>query len=167
MFRGKRITVLFAAVLVCMVMPAFAGNGMTFAADTIAKVTVNEADAALPPLSPLPSGLYSADQVIILQTQEEGGTTYVTTDGSDPVSNGAKYTDGEQIRFCRDDLKTGKDGLKTVTVKAYTKKAGKQPSNIVTYEYTFDNNIPVPTGEELYYNGQPQVGLYDKCFYTI
>ena len=41
MFRGKRITALFAAVLVCMVMPAFAGNGMTFAADTIAKVTVN------------------------------------------------------------------------------------------------------------------------------
>ena len=132
-----------------------------------AKVTMEEADAAMQPESSLPSGTYRADQLITLETGEAGGTIYYTTDGSDPVTDGVKYKEGQQIQVYREYLKPDENGVRTMTVRAYTKKAGKQNSNVVSYEYTFDNNISVPEGEQLIYNTGKQVGLSAGRFYTI
>ncbi len=133
------------------------------------KLIVKEAEHTAAPAASLESGKYLNDQVTALTTNEEGGTTYYTTDGSDPseADNAArKEYHGEDIVISRAELDPDSDGVRKMTVKAYTVKEDKWDSQVVTYNYEFDNEIPVPTGEQLEYNTQEQIGLKGGKLYT-
>ena len=58
-------------------------------------------------------------------------------------------------------------GKKKLILKAYTVKDGKWDSAVVTYEYVFGNEVPVPESEELVYNAEPQTGVQGSPFYTL
>ena len=141
---------------------------------------VNEADHASSPLSSLPTGSYLADQITTLETTEEGGTTYYTTDGTDPVESATrKEYNGEEILVCRNDPNLvnetfiGEDGLEHETgrkmfiLKAFTVKDGLWDSPVMTFTYVFDNAIPVPAGETFTYNGTDQTLLGSSLYYRV
>ena len=132
-----------------------------------AKVTVDAAETAQSPQASLASGTYRADQMITLDIREAGGTTYYTTDGSEPGRDSMKYTDGQVIMFRRDDIKPDENGVRKMTIKAFTAREGKRDSGVSTYEYVFDNNIPVPTGHNYEYNSLQQTGVDASRFYTV
>ena len=132
------------------------------------------ASQAMSPTATLASGTYLYDQVTKLSTDEQGGTMRYTLDGSDPAtSDTAIVYDGESIKISRfsDDLideMAGDEptGRKMLVLKAVTTAANKQPSPVSSYEYVF-GDIPVPQGEELYYNDEEQVAVKASPFYTL
>lgn len=68
------------------------------------------------------------------------------------------------------EIKTGKkDKIISIILSSNNayQRSGKWDSAVVTYEYTFINEIPVPTGEELIYNMEQQIGVSGNPFYTI
>ncbi|MBP5384235.1 MAG: chitobiase/beta-hexosaminidase C-terminal domain-containing protein, partial [Lachnospiraceae bacterium] len=147
-------------------------------------IQVNEADHAAAPFATLPTGVYVADQVTFLETMQEGGTTYYTTDGSDPKTYGREYQ-GEEILICRNDpnqelvnetffgedehgnLQAYETGRKMFVLNAYTVKDGLWDSPVMTYTYVFDNAIPVPAGETYEFNGEEQTLLLTDEFFTV
>ncbi|MBO4901498.1 MAG: chitobiase/beta-hexosaminidase C-terminal domain-containing protein [Lachnospiraceae bacterium] len=146
--------------------------------DPVFHLMVNEADHASSPMSTLPTGTYLADQVTTLETTEEGGTTYYTTDGEEPTVSSTEYQ-GEEILICRNDpnLKpeywvdeegeTHYTGRWMFILKAFTVKDGLWDSPVMTYVYTFDNAVPIPEGKEYVYTGEEQTLLTIDNFYTV
>lgn len=138
------------------------------ATDVIGYVSVNEADHTSSPTASMDSGEYASDQIITLNTNEEGGTTYFTVGGEDPQEHGQVYEAGQEIHFTRNEISTNADGEKALIVKAFTRKDGQFDSAVTTYEYVFDNDVYVPEGnDELIYNTLEQTGVEASRFYTI
>ena len=134
------------------------------------KAYVNEADHTAAPTATLASGTFLNDEVTMLTTNEQGGTTYYTTDGSDPSETGnsaRKEYDGETIAISRAALTPDEDGVRTMMLRAYTVKDGKLDSAVVSYQYVFSNEIPVPNGESMEYNTLEQVGISASDFYDV
>ena len=135
--------------------------------DVVCKIYVDEAEHASSPSASIVSGSYLPDKVINLITSEDGGTTYYTTDGSDPTESGKVY-EGEDILFCRADIEPDEEGIKRLILKAYTHKDGMFDSSVVTYNYEFSNNIPVPkNAKEFTYNTTEQLLLPSNEFYNV
>jgi LPXTG-motif cell wall-anchored protein len=84
------------------------------------------------------------------------------------TSSTRKVYSGEEIPVTRDDA-TGVDteGNKAFELKAYTEKAGVWESAIVSYSYTFTNNIPVPEDGKFTYDGTEQKLISSNRFYTV
>lgn len=139
------------------------------------RVYIEEADVAYSPEATLKSGTFLYDQQTELTTEETGGEIYYTLGESDYYT---KY-DGNPIDIKRDnpavvDEKTTDEhgqeiitGRKILYLSAYTRKSGMWDSAIVTYEYIFTDEVPVPEGEILDYNGSEQIGVWSGDFYTI
>ena len=128
--------------------------------------TAAEAESAKAPDASLDTGTYLGNRVITLETEEEGGVIFYTTDGSDPLACGQVYQ-GEEIFFSREDLEADENGVKRMTLQACTKAEGKWDSTVSTYVYVFDNEIPVPEGEQLVYSSLEQVGVSAGKFYSV
>ena len=141
-------------------------------------IQVNEADHATAPYSTLPSDVYIADQSAYLETTQEGGKTYYTTDGSEPTAASTEYK-GEEIPICRhdpnlvDETFIGEDGneyetgRKMFILKAFTVKDEMWDSPVMTYTYIFDNAIPVPSGETYVFDGTEQILIQTDEFFTV
>ena len=138
------------------------------------RVSVLAAETAEAPDSSLETGVYLTDQVTVLMTREEGGTTFYR------VNNG-EYEEyrGQPIMIRRDDpdlipeMTVDEEGNETPTgrmvfvLHAYTEKTGKWDSHEVTYGYIFDNKVSVPDGRQLVYNGEEQTGISGRQFFEI
>ncbi len=142
------------------------------------KAYVNGADYAEAPRASLDSGTYLTDQSATLTTNEKDCTIYYAVTGDVPPADEAEYAawekaltwekyTGQSIAIDRADATPDEDGVRRITLKAYTAKEGKWESVICTYTYTFDNEIPVPAGKELTYNAKEQTGIPSSPFYTI
>ena len=87
------------------------------------KVTITQAARPVtPPTINLDPGVYNTVQSVTITTNEDGGTTYYTTDGSNPTNESTPYTDAISI-------------TKTTTLKAITYK-GDNYSSISSATYT-------------------------------
>ena len=86
------------------------------------KVTEIGTNIAAPTIN-LAAGGYSTPQSATITTNEDGGTTYYTTNGSEPTNESTEYTGAISITT-------------TTTLKAITYKGGKA-SNVVTAKYFF------------------------------
>jgi hypothetical protein len=126
---------------------------------------VNEAEQAKSPVATLDSGTLLTDSVTTLTTMQEGGKTYYTLDGSEPTTDSTLYN-GETIIISRHDTEHIQDevyvdeegeahftGRKVIYLNAFTVCDGMWESEAVTYQYIFDNAVPVMTGEEFIYSG--------------
>jgi len=142
------------------------------------KAYVNGADYAEAPRASLDSGTYLTDQSATLTTNEKDGTIYYAVTGDVPPAEEAEYAawektltweeyTGQSIAIDRADATPDEDGVRRITLKAYTAKEDKWESAVCTYTYTFDNEIPVPAGKELTYNAKEQTGIPSSPFYTI
>ena len=142
-------------------------------------VTVNEADIAMSPTASLDSGTFVDNQQTSLITNEAGGTTYYTLDGTDPVTSSTRiqYT-GDVIMISREDATQDEmimddsgqlipTGRKMIELNAVTEKDGLWNSMTSTYVYVFTNDIPVPKPDELTFTGKEQTAVKDTKFYTI
>ncbi|MDO4869717.1 MAG: hypothetical protein Q4A65_05465 [Bacillota bacterium] len=78
------------------------------------------------------------------------------------IDSGKEYT-GEAIVIPVSELGEGESYI----IRAVTKKDGLRTSREAYYEYTFTDEIAVPKGEALTYNGKSQIGLYASDEYTI
>lgn len=157
-------------------LPYTVENRNNVLTDVSMKVSVLEAATALKPTATLDSGKYLYNQVTEIETHEPDGTTYYTTDGSDPADSGTrKEYNVEQIIIDRDssDLQDELDnqgeptGRKVFVLKAYTVKEGKWDSDVSMYRYVFDDLVPVPEGKTNTYTGKPQIGVEAGVFYTL
>ena len=130
-------------------------------------VTVNEADIAMSPTASLDSGTFVDNQQTSITTNEPGGTTYYTLDGTDPVTSSTRiqYT-GDVIMISREDATQDEmimddsgqlipTGRKMIELNAVTEKDGLWNSMTSTYVYVFTNDIPVP-----------KPGYENKVFYV-
>ena len=85
-------------------------------------------DYVAPPVFSLPEGTCWPSQTLELTTTVEGGTIYYTTDGSDPTTNGIKYSAAITIP-------------ETTTIKACVKDGKGNYSDVVSRTYTFVPSI--------------------------
>ena len=110
---------------------------------------------------------------------QEGGKTYYTLDGSEPTTDSTLYN-GETIIISRHDTEHIQDevyvdeegeahftGRKVIYLNAFTVCDGMWESEAVTYQYIFDNAVPVMTGEEFIYSGSEYYLVGDSDFYTV
>ena len=161
-------------------------DGTSLAVST--SIYVDEALYALAPSASLESGAYLYDQMVTLTTNEDGGVTYYTLDGSDPrTSETRREYQGESIYINREEATWDEQdfveqevddeivyelestGRKAVILKAYTESpdpAMQQGSACSEYEYVFAD-IPMPEGAELAYDGNPQIGVEWSPFYDL
>lgn len=84
-------------------------------------LTGNKASNVADPSFPLAQGFYGSAQTVTITTNEEGGTTYYTIDGSSPTIASTPYTGGITIST-------------TTTIKAITYK-GEEKSGVVSATY--------------------------------
>jgi len=166
-------------------LPDSVDNPNDVSTQIVMHVSVEGADTAAPPSATLASGTYLYNQVTSLNTNEADGITYYTTDGSDPkTSETRKKYEGEEIYISRDsedvqdEFTSSVDedgnesdpeptGRKMMVLKAYTTKTGMWESDVAEFRYAFSNEIPVPAGASLTYDGEAQVGVDGGLFYTL
>ena len=141
-------------------------------------VYVDEAASALAPSASLDPGSYLYNQVTTLSADEENGTVYYTTDGTDPTtSQTRKKYEGEEIYVSRagavqDEMNSDEEGTETPTgrkafvIKAYTTAPGKPSSDVTELEYVFDD-VPAPEAVQLDYSADEQVGIEASPFYAL
>ena len=89
---------------------------VTYAAD------IPVSDCATPIFSPA-AGSYEGTQSVTITCETEGATIYYTTDGSDPTTNSAIYSDAISVST-------------TQTIKAYAAKDGLNDSEVAEATYT-------------------------------
>ena len=141
-------------------------------------VYVDEATSALAPSASLDPGTYLYNQVTTLSADEENGSIYYTTDGTDPTtSQTRKKYEGEEIYVSRagavqDEMNSDEEGTETpigrkaFVIKAYTTAPGKPSSDVTELEYVFDD-VPVPEAAQLDYSTDEQVGIEASPFYAL
>ena len=147
-----------------VILPDNMDNPYEYSLDVSMKLTVDPAPYAASPDASLPSGTYLTDQETTLTTDTEGGEIWYTLDGSDPKTSDTrtKYAgDPVSIDFDPDAEKT------SITLRAYTEKAGYRDSTISTYIYEWTCEVPVPAGSTSTYNGDSQIGVEGSPFYTL
>ena len=91
------------------------------------------ASSVTAPSIDLPEGTYFSAQSVTITTNEAGGTTYYTTDGSNPTDESTEYTGAIPVS-------------KTTTIKAITYKEGES-SEVVSATYTIITPKSIPYQE--------------------
>ena len=121
-------------------------------------VTVNAADEAAAPTASVSSGTYLSAFDVTLSSATKNAKIYYTMDGSDPFENGSLYG-GEAIHLSPD--------MGECVIRARAKKNGCFDSRESIYTYLFTNQVELPEGGTLTYNGELQKGLSASPYYTL
>lgn len=97
------------------------------------------------PVSNIASGNFiTEDAVIRLSTESLDARIYYTTDGTEPVTEdgipcGILYTDGIRAGKIMQSMEGSEINENKVILKAYAMKEGNYDSEVVTFEYTVEN----------------------------